>query len=221
MSTTTTTPASASWLPRAKTVVFAGIIVMMIYVIIHNESFLLDSNHPVWQHYKSFQWWLLPHGVAGACALLLAPLQFSDSLRRRFALLHRVIGRLYVTGVFVLAPLGVFIQYHEESLGVSRSLTIATMVDAVLLLVTTAIGLVFALKGMIPRHRQWMTRSYAVALTFFEVRFILGIAGLDNPPDMTVAEITLWTCLALSVLIGDLANQWHETRPVRHRLPVA
>jgi hypothetical protein len=30
---------------------------------------------------------------------------------------------------------------------------------------------------MIPQHRQWMTRSYAVALGFFDVRFILGVTG--------------------------------------------
>jgi hypothetical protein len=30
--------------------------------------------------------------------------------------------------------------------------------------------LAFALKRMIPQHRQWMTRSYAAALTFFEIR---------------------------------------------------
>lgn len=221
MSSTTTTPALDSRLARTKNIVFAVIAVMTTYVIIHNERFLIDPTHPVWQHYKSFQWWLLPHGVAGACALLLAPLQFSDRLRQRFALLHRVVGCIYVAGVFVLAPLGAYIQYIEEPLGASRSFTFAALVDAVLLLVTTGIGLAFALKGMISRHRQWMTRSYAVALTFFEARFILGVTGLDQPPDPVVGEIAVWTCVALSVLIGDLANQWSELQPSRRRLPLA
>ena len=51
---------------RPKTVVFALIAVMTAYVIAHNERFLLDPNHPVWQHYATFKWWLLPHGIAGA-----------------------------------------------------------------------------------------------------------------------------------------------------------
>jgi uncharacterized membrane protein len=215
MCTTTTAQARESRLPRAKSVVFAAIAVMTLYVILHNEHFLVDPADPVWQHYKSFQWWLLPHGVAGACALLLAPLQFSDRLRRRFALLHRIVGRIYVAGVFVLAPLGVYLQYIDESLGASRSFTVASLVDAVLLLVTTWIGLAFALKGMISRHRQWMTRSYAVGLAFFESRFILGVTGLDQPPDLAAAEITVWTTVALAVLIGDLANQWSELQPAR------
>ncbi|MEI9984942.1 MAG: DUF2306 domain-containing protein [Aliidongia sp.] len=221
MSTTTAVPARESRLPRAKSVVFAVIAVMMLYVIFHNEHFLVDPTDPVWQHYKSFQWWLLPHGIAGACALLLAPLQFSDRLRRRFAVLHRTIGRIYVAGVFVLAPLGVYIQYIDESLGASRSFTVATLVDAVLLLVTTWIGLAFALKGMISRHRQWMTRSYAVGLAFFESRFILGITGLDQPPDLAATEITVWTTVALAVLVGDLANQWSELQPARRVVKAA
>jgi uncharacterized membrane protein len=52
---------------------------------------------------------LLPHGIAGACALLLGPFQFSNRLRLRFRKFHRVLGRIYVAGVFVAAPLGVYI----------------------------------------------------------------------------------------------------------------
>ena len=160
----------------------------------------------------------LPHAFAGGCALLLVPLQFSDRLRARFTLLHRIVGRVYVAGVLVLAPLGAYVQYAEEALGTSRSFTLAATVDAVLLLVTTGIGFAFALKRMIPQHRQWMTRSYAVALTFFEIRFILGVTGLDQPPDPAVAEIAVWTCVGLSVLVGDLANQWYELRPTSRRV---
>ena len=203
---------------RAKTVVFAIIGVMMVYVIQHNERFLIDPNHPVWQHYATFQWWLLPHGIAGACALFLVPLQFSDRLRQRYARVHRVIGRIYVAGVLVLAPLGAYIQWVEEPLGASRSFTIAAVVDATILLTTTLIGLAFAIKRMIPQHRQWMFRSYAVALTFFQIRFIMGVTGLDRPPDPAVAEIVVWACVACAVLVGDIANQWYELSTASRRV---
>src|SRR5436190_22308094 len=94
---------------RAKYVVFAFIAAMTAYVLYHNEHFLIDAAHPVWQHYEPYKWWLLPHGVAGACALILAPMQFSERLRRRFTTLHRVTGSIYVIGALILAPLGVYI----------------------------------------------------------------------------------------------------------------
>ena len=102
---------------RPKYVVFGLFAFMLAYVLVHNESFLVHSKDPIWQHYHPFRWWLLPHGLAGSCAILLGPMQFSDRLRQRFAKLHRVIGRIYVFGAFVVAPLGTYIQYFEERMG--------------------------------------------------------------------------------------------------------
>src|SRR4051794_36745694 len=105
---------------RLKYLVFAAIAVMTAYVLWHKESFLLDPADPIWNHYEPFKWWLLPHGVAGACALFLAPLQFSERLRLRRTWLHRTTGALYVVGVFVLAPIGIYIQYLDEDQGAAR-----------------------------------------------------------------------------------------------------
>lgn len=199
----------APWI-NAKNLAFAGILLVMAYVLRHNESFIIDRSDPNWDHIKSFKWWLLPHGLAGACALILAPLQFSDRLRRRFTRMHRIVGRIYITGAFVLAPLGVYIQYLEERIGEPRSFTIATSVDATLLMSTTAFALFFILKRKIQQHRQWMTRSYAVALVFFEVRFISGVLGLDDSVGAT--ETIVWICVAFSIPLADLVLQLQESR---------
>jgi uncharacterized membrane protein len=200
----------ASWI-NGKNLLFAGICLMMGYVLQHNESFVVDRSDPNWDHIATFRWWLLPHGLAGACALTLAPLQFSDRLRARFTKVHRVVGRIYITGVFVLAPLGVYIQYLEERIGDPRSFTIATAVDAVLLTSTTAIALYFILNRKIQQHRQWMTRSYAVALVFFEVRLISGLLGLDD--SVAATETIIWICLAFSIPLADLVLQMQAARP--------
>ena len=199
-----------TWL-RPKYVLFALIGMMIAYVISHNERFLIDPTDPIWDHYEPFKWLLLPHGLAGACALLLAPMQFSDRLRARVPKLHRVAGRVYVVSVFfVVAPLGAYIQYFEERLGFSRSFTLAAVVDAVLLMSTTAVGLYFIRRGRVQPHRQWMTRSYAVALVFFEVRLISGVFGLDDAGP-AVAELIVWICLAFSLLLADVALQVQES----------
>src|SRR5580700_621139 len=192
---------------RSKYIVFGFIFLMMAYVLNHNERFLIDSSDAAWKHYQTFKWWLLPHAMAAACALLLGPMQFSDRLRRRYTKLHRVVGRIYVAGALIGAPLGVFIQYRfDERLGDSRSFTVATMVDATLWTVTTAIALSFALRGKIQQHRQWMTRSYAVALVFLEVRVVSGIGGWDD--SSLITERIIWACVALSLLFADIAIQW-------------
>ena len=201
---------------RPKHVVFGLFGFMLAYVLVHNESFLVHPKDPIWQHYHPFRWWLLPHGLAGACALLLGPMQFSDRLRQRFAKLHRVIGRIYVFGAFVVAPLGTYIQYFEERMGGPRSFSIAAGVDAALLMITTGIAFAFIRAGKVQQHRQWMTRSFAVAIVFLEVRVISGLGGWDA--SLTASETIVWICVAFSVLVGDIVLQVQDSlrsRPIR------
>jgi len=194
---------------NAKYVVFSLIAVASTYVLYHNERFIIDSSHPAWQHYEPFKWWLLPHAVFGAIVLLFAPLQFSDRLRKRFTKTHRVMGRLYVVGVFVLAPLGAYIQYYQERTGMPRSFTILAIVDAAMLMSATALAFLFAYKRKIALHRQWAVRSYAIALVFIAGRFVMGITGWEAL-GVEIVQAIIWGCLAFSVLLGDVAIHWRE-----------
>jgi len=201
---------------RAKYLLFGFVGLMIAYVLRHNESFLIHRDAPVWQHYEPFKWYLLPHGIAGACALLLGPMQFSDRIRQKFAKLHRVLGRVYVGGVFVAGPLGFYIQFFNERIGAPRSFSIAGLVDASLWMLTTGTALGLILKGRVDAHRQWMTRSYAVALVFLEVRVIGGVTGWES---LAATETIVWSCLAFSILAADFVLQWQELRRNRRSSP--
>ena len=78
---------------------------------------------PIWRHYAEIAFWLVPDAVAGTCALFLAPLQFSERLRKRYTTTHHVVGRIYVVGALVLAPLGAYGQYLAEGSGAPREFT--------------------------------------------------------------------------------------------------
>lgn len=198
---------------NSKYVVFTAIALASTYVLYHNERFLVDSNHPAWQHYAPFKWWLLPHGIFGAIVLLFAPLQFSDRLRKRFTRAHRIMGRLYVAGAILLAPLGAYIQYYQERMGAPRSFTILAIVDAALLMGATTIAFVFAVRRKIALHRQWATRSYALALVFIAGRFVLGITGWEAL-GVEIVQAIIWGCLALAVPLADVSLNWRELRNV-------
>jgi hypothetical protein len=160
----------------------------------------------------------VPHAVAGTCALLLAPLQFSERLRKRYTTAHRIVGRIYVFGALVLAPLGAYGQYYAERSGGPREFTTLATVDAAMLMTTTLVAYLFAIRRRITQHRQWMTRSYAVALVFFEGRMVGGLLGIDENVNATMAAI--WACLALSLLFAELANSFYDIR-VNLRAPAA
>ena len=196
---------------NAKYVVFIVIAIMSTYVLYHNERFIIDSSHPVWQHYEPFKWWLLPHAVFGAIVLLFAPLQFSDRLRQRFTKSHRVMGRLYVVGALILAPLGAYIQYYQERTGAPRSFTILAVVDAAMLMGATFLAFLFAFKRKIALHRQWAIRSYSIALVFITGRFVMGVTGWETL-GVEIVQAIIWSCLALSMVFADIAIHWKEIR---------
>ncbi len=81
---------------NAKYVVFSLIAVMTVYVLWHNERFLIEPANPIWQHYAKIKWLLLPHGLFGAIVLLLAPLQFSERLRKHYVMqLHIMFAQAF------------------------------------------------------------------------------------------------------------------------------
>jgi len=132
-------------------------------------------------------------------------------------------GRLYVLGAFVLAPLGAYIQYYQERMGAPRSFTVLAIVDAVMLIVATALAGLFAVKRKIALHRQWATRSYAIALVFIAARFVLGVTGWEAL-GVELVQAVIWSCLALSVVLADVSIHWKElcstlSVPVRSRIP--
>jgi uncharacterized membrane protein YozB (DUF420 family) len=99
-------------------------------------------------------------------------------------------------------------------MGEARSFSIAAGVDAILLLATTAIAFYFIRQGKVQQHRQWMTRSFAVALVFIEVRVVAGVTGWERLGSHAV-ETIVWSCLAFSLLFTDIILQLQELRRIR------
>jgi hypothetical protein len=205
-------PSRGFSMPRPKTMLFIAIAAMYAFVLLTVESFLFDKSNPEWAHIAPFQWWLLPHGLAAACALFLGPFQFSERLRRKYVMVHKTFGYLYIAGCTVGAPLGVYIQWVEEKLGTfSHSFTIATIMDAAIWMFATTMALIMILSGKMQQHRQWMTRSFACALIFLEVRVVLVAFQLPE----TAAEMVVWAFVAAAFPLADLVLQIDES--LRHK----
>ena len=196
---------------NAKHVTFTLIGLASLYVLYHNERFLVEPENPVWQRYEAFKWWLLPHGIFGAIVLLFAPLQFSERMRQRFPKAHRVMGRMYVVGAMLMAPMGAYIQYYQERMGAPRSFTVLGVVDATMVMTATALAFLFAFRRKIALHRQWATRSYALALVFIAARFVMGVTGWEAL-GVEIVQAIIWACLAMALVFADISIHWREIR---------
>lgn len=199
MSSISLSPGRAVRRPRPKHLLFGFVGAMLLIVLYNNERFLIQPDNPIWAHYRPFRWWLLVHGLAGALALLLGPMQFSDRLRRRYLTVHRIAGRLYVGGVALCAPLGVYIQAIQGP----PLFTAAAATDAFLWTTTTGVALAFIRRGDVLHHRQWMVRSFAVALVFLEARVLLWAVPSLERMGVEGVMMAVWASLALCVPLAD------------------
>ncbi len=198
---------------NAKTLLFALIGVLYVYTLATNETFLFNKSDPEWAHIAPFKMWLLPHGMAAAFALFLGPFQFSERLRRQYLMVHKTFGYLYITGCFIGAPLGIYIEWFEERLGATRSFTIAAAADAVVWMFATGMALWMIRNRRMQQHRQWMIRSFSCALIFLEVR---AIQVFFKVPE-TQSETVVWCCVVAAYPIADLVLQVDELRRQRAR----
>jgi uncharacterized membrane protein len=157
----------------------------------------------VWQHVEPVKWMLLPHGLAGALALLLAPFQFSAKLRRRSLRLHRVLGRLYVAGVAVSAPLAIPVAII---LG-PPSLVMAAVIQSCGWLVTTAVALYCVRRGDIRQHQEWMIRSYPFAMVFVLARAVLAVPAVRALGEVGFVSV-VWSLVAAACFVPSLVISW-------------
>lgn len=195
------------------------LIALMTVVVIHMDRVLLDPQSAIWKHYESFKWWLLPHGVTGALALLLGPFQFSRRLRQRRLRCHRWMGRVYVCGVAVASPIGIVIEAIKYAHGVAPlRLLIGSIGFGILFAGTTGVGFSLAMRAQVQQHQMWMVRSYAIATVFLQVRCVDQLPWLGKvlqwPMEVLETHFIsgLWLHIAFSMIAAEMLLKYEEIR---------
>ena len=159
---------------QAKHALFGVFGLMTVFVLLTRDRTLLNPHSLLRQRYAAIPWLMWAHGIPGALALLLGVFQFSNRLRQRHLQLHRVLGRVYVGCVAISAPVAIVVSISLPIM----TLTMASIIQALGWLVTTATGLYCVRTGRIQQHREWMMRSYPFAMVFIVVRAINSIPAI-------------------------------------------
>jgi hypothetical protein len=112
--------------------------------------------------------WLAPHILASAVALIIGPLQFSSTLRKRNVTLHHSFGRAYALSAIIasILALHIVLKFEEPfNRGVMRTM-------AALWLITTLFAWQTMRNRNFVQHRLWVGRSYGLTFTFVGTCFI-------------------------------------------------
>ncbi len=111
-------------------------------------------------------------------------------------------GRIYVLVVLLIgAPTGMFMAFFAKGSNMERGLF---MVMALIWFYSTARGLQTVLEKNILAHKQWMMRSYAMAMTAVTFRiyhilfYYIGWSHLEN------YEISLWISVVGNIVFTEV-----------------
>ncbi|MXV51273.1 DUF2306 domain-containing protein [Pedobacter sp. HMF7647] len=115
------------------------------------------------------------HITFGGIALLTGWPQFSTKLRNRYLRLHRTVGKVYITSVFLSSLAGLYVAFYASG-GIVCVMGFGIL--AVLWFYTNTMAYTTILKRNIIQHRYWMIRNYA--LTFGAVTLRLWLPILAN-----------------------------------------
>jgi uncharacterized membrane protein len=183
------------------------ILVLVAPYFLFDPDLYFDQQRSV---YLARQGMLYAHIGGAAVALATMPIQFAAALRRRVPALHRVCGRLYVTGVLIGGISGLAMSTTAHG-GVVSGLGFAGL--AVAWLATTAVALNAILRGDVTAHRRWMMRSASLTFAAVTLRLYLGtLTGLNAAGVTEIDLVTAYVAIAWLCWTPNLALVWWLTR---------
>jgi uncharacterized membrane protein len=113
------------------------------------------------------------HIIPGFLFMVLGPLQFSKNIRLRHLRFHRWSGRIFVACGLIIGFTAIWMSFTMSVGGLNQSA--ATLLFAVLFLLSLVKASLHIRRREIPQHREWMLRAFAIGLAVATIRPIVGI----------------------------------------------
>jgi hypothetical protein len=141
------------------------------------------------------------HIFAGMFCIGTALLQFSSYILKKRKAIHIWGGRIYVIVVLLLgAPTGMYMSFFAKG-GIAEKLLFMFM--AVSWFVFTLLGFTAILQKQVLSHKNWMIRSYAMAMTAVTFRIYYIILYLFDVEVTQNYEVSLWISVIGNMLIAE------------------
>ncbi|MCF6385647.1 DUF2306 domain-containing protein [Mycobacterium sp. MBM] len=119
---------------------------------------------------------LMLHLVTGVIVMVLGCVQFLTVVRRRWPVVHRLIGRVYLTSAILTAVGGLGYIVLNGTVG-GVIMDVGFGLYGVLILMAAARTLQHARARDFPRHREWAVRLFVLIVASWLYRLEYGLAG--------------------------------------------
>jgi hypothetical protein len=141
------------------------------------------------------------HIFAGMFCIGCALLQFSSAILKKRKAIHIWSGRIYVLVVLLLgAPTGMYMSFFAKGSNAEKGLF---MFMAIAWFFFTLKGFTTILQKNVLAHKNWMIRSYAMALTAVTFRIYYLILYVYNVELTLNYEVSLWISVVGNLLVAE------------------
>jgi uncharacterized membrane protein len=191
----------ALWGLLAFTSVYLGVITFRYFSLRTDIGFL--NAKQAFVHNTAWMTAFYIHISASICVVLAGPFQFLKRLRQKNIQLHRLLGKIYITAILLLAaPSGFYMALFANG-GLGAQLGFSVL--CVLWFSFTLLAYLRVRAGNITAHRQWMLRSYALSFSAVTLRLYTPILSLGfDLDDATVMAISAWINWVPNLLVAEI-----------------
>ncbi len=129
--------------------------------------------------------------------------QFSSLIQKKYITIHRAVGKMYVYNILIVNfPMALILGIYANG---NLPGKIAFILLDLLWVYFTFAAIYWVKNGNIPRHRNFMIRSYALTLTALTLRLCKFV--LSRYSDWTYESIYIfdaWTALSFNLVVAEL-----------------
>jgi uncharacterized membrane protein len=193
---------------RKKLIGFAVFFAVTAFVTFMKNREILNPASEIAQHFAPGMLFLIPHAIFAGLAMVMGAFQFSNRLRAKYLKVHRVMGYIYVVGVFIGAPIAIPLAARVAT----PSLVAASVAQSFGWMFCTAVALYCVRSGNIKEHRRWMIRGYPFAMVFTVARLIIPIPPVLKS-GFTGVEIVVWSTIVLAAFVPSIVLDWRSIVP--------
>lgn len=184
---------------------FAFLVLCGVLFLIRDSLRYVEWSEVAYQRYWPQRRILALHALTASICLVIAPLQFSGRLRRRWPAVHRTIGHTYVIGALASAVLAFRLGFFSSC----RMCIPPFAIWSALFFIVTGLGVLMAVRRQFDAHRDFMIRSWVLMNgfvfvrldTYLEFPFPTG-AGIDR------RAMLIWAVWVVPLLLTEMFLSW-------------
>jgi len=146
----------------------------------------------------------LIHILPGALFMVLGPLQFMPGIRARHLRFHRLSGRVYIASAYIVGISALIMSFVLPPIG-GINQAAATILFAILFLVSLSKAWWHVLHKRVALHREWMIRAFSIGLAIGTIRpiMVLFFAFSGLPPQVFFGT-AFWIGFTLHTLAAEI-----------------